>query len=279
MEEKFDELKEKKEKALIAFISAGDPDIDTTKSLVLEMERRGADIIELGVPFSDPLADGPTIQKSYLRALKGKTSLKKIIKMVKELRGRIGVPIVLMSSYNPVLRYGEDRFVNDAVISGIDGVIIPDLPPEESDNLCKIANQKGLDTIFLLAPTSDEERMKLICGRNCGFIYYISVTGITGARKSMSGDIGRMVKKIKRFTDLPVAVGFGVSTPEQAENIAKHSDGIIVGSAIVKIIEKSGQNKKRLVKDVGNFIGELKSAISFHRKDRGECRENILISL
>ncbi|MBI3583695.1 MAG: tryptophan synthase subunit alpha [Nitrospinae bacterium] len=262
IEEKFDELKGKKEKALIAFISAGDPDIDTTKSLVLEMERRGADIVELGVPFSDPLADGPVIQKSYLRALKGKTSLKKIIKMVKELRKKTDVPIVLMSSYNPVLRYGEVKFVNDAVISGIDGVIIPDLPPEESDNLCKMASQKGLDTVFLLAPTSDDERMKLICGRSCGFIYYISVTGITGARKSLSDNIGRMVKKIKRFTDLPVAVGFGVSSPEQAEKVARYSDGIIVGSAIVKIIEKTGQDRKRLVKKVGKFIKGLKEAIS-----------------
>ena len=262
IEEKFDELKGKKEKALIAFISAGDPDIDTTKSLVLKMERMGADIIELGVPFSDPLADGPVIQKSYLRALKGKTSLKKIIKMVKELRGRICVPIVLMSSYNPVLKYSEDRFVNDAVISGIDGVIIPDLPPEESDYLCELSEKKGIDTIFLLAPTSNEKRMKLICERSRGFIYYISVTGITGARKSMSGDIGRMVKKIKRFTDLPVAVGFGVSTGEQAGNIAKYSDGIIVGSAIVKIIEEFGNDKKRLLKEVGNFIKGLKEAIS-----------------
>src|SRR3990172_11345443 len=142
IEEKFKQLKNQREKALIPFIAAGDPSLPLTKALILEMERQGADMIELGVPFSDPLADGPTIQKAYLRALKGKTSLKKIIKMVKELRGRIGVPIVLISSYNPVLRYGEDRFVNDAVISGIDGVIIPDLPPEESDNLCKIANQK-----------------------------------------------------------------------------------------------------------------------------------------
>jgi len=264
IEKKFNDLKEKKEKALIAFISAGDPDINTTKSLVLEMERRGADIIELGVPFSDPLADGPVIQKSYLRALKDKTSLKKIIRMVKELRTKTSVPIVLMSSYNPVLRYGEDRFVNDAVLSGIDGVIIPDLPPEESDNLCNLSIQKGLDTIFLLSPTSDEERMKLICSKSHGFIYYISVTGITGARKSLSGDIGRMVKKIKRFTELPVAVGFGVSTREQAGKIAKYSDGIIVGSAIVKIIEEFSNDKKRLLKKVGNFIKGLKEAIG-HR--------------
>jgi len=246
IEEKFDELKGKKEKALIAFISAGDPDIDTTKSLVLEMERRGADIIELGVPFSDPLADGPVIQKSYLRALKGKTSLKKIIKMVKELRRKTSVPIVLMSSYNPVLRYGEEMFVNDAVISGIDGIIIPDLPPEESDNLCELSEKKGLNAIFLLAPTSDEERMKLICGRSRGFIYYISVTGITGARKSMSGDIGRMVKKIKKFTDLPVAVGFGVSTPGQAENIAKHAGLRILDEKKESRVVLLGKSRKNL---------------------------------
>jgi tryptophan synthase alpha chain len=265
IEEKFCELKGKKEKALIAFISAGDPDIETTKSLILEMEKGGADIIEIGVPFSDPLADGPVIQKSYLRALKRKTSLRKIIGMAKELRSKTQIPIVLMSSYNPIFRYGENKFVNDAVMAGIDGIIIPDLPPEESYNLCGLSEKKGLDTIFLLAPTSDKERMKLICNRSRGFAYYISVTGITGMRKSLSSDIKGMVKKIKRFTKLPMAVGFGISKPEQAREIARYSDGIIVGSAIVKIIEEFGGSKKRLIKEVGNFISELKSAISFHR--------------
>jgi len=222
----------------------------------------GADIIELGLPFSDPVADGPTIQKSYLRALKKGISLKKIVNIVRKLRHKTDVPIVLMSSYNPVFRYGENKFVKDAVRAGIDGVIIPDLPPEETDSLLKVSDENGLDIIFLLAPTSDESRIRLICEKSRGFIYYISVTGITGERKSLSKDIGDMIKKIRRFTSLPVAVGFGVSTPAQAGEIASYADGIIVGSAIIKIIETGGRNGRNiLIRKVGNFVGELKKAI------------------
>jgi len=262
IEDRFHELKKSNEKALITFISAGDPDIDTTESLIYEIERKGADIIEIGVPFSDPLADGPTIQKSYLRALKKGISLKKIVNIVRKLRHKTDVPIVLMSSYNPVFRYGENKFVKDAVRAGIDGVIIPDLPPEETDSLLKVSDENGLDIIFLLAPTSDESRIRLICEKSRGFIYYISVTGITGERKSLSKDIGDMIKKIRRFTSLPVAVGFGVSTPAQAGEIASYADGIIVGSAIIKIIETGGRNGRNiLIRKVGNFVGELKKAI------------------
>ncbi len=265
IEEKFDELKGKNEKALIAFIPAGDPDIETTKALALEIEKRGADIIEIGVPFSDPLADGPTIQKSYLRALKKGISLKKIIKTVREMRQKTDAPLVLMSSYNPIYRYGENKFIGDAVSAGIDGVIIPDLPPEESDNLFNLSIKKGLDAIFLLAPTSDEERIKLVCDMSRGFIYYISVTGITGGGKLLSKDIKGMIKKIRGSTGLPLAVGFGISTPGQAKEIASCADGIIVGSAIVKIIERHAPGmtggKNGLVKDVGDFIKSLKNAI------------------
>lgn len=264
IEKKFTELKKKREKALIPFISAGDPEIDTTKSLVLKMEKMGADIIELGVPFSDPLADGPAIQKSYLRALKKGVSLRKIIKMVKELRHKTQVPIVLMSSYNPIFRYGEERFVKDAIMSGIDGIIIPDLPPEESDKIWNLSNKNGLDTIFLLAPTSDEDRIRLICEKSRGFIYYISVTGITGERKSLSADIEKMIKKIKEYTTLPVAVGFGISNPEQARDVTSYADGIIVGSAIIRLIEDITKHRKISGKKVGNLIKEFKTAISSH---------------
>lgn len=261
IEDKFNELKKRNEKALIAFISAGDPDTETTKDLVLRMEKSGADIIELGIPFSDPLADGPTIQKSYLRALKKGVSLNKILKIVKEMRQKTDCPLILMSSYNPIYRYGENKFIGDAVSAGVDGVIIPDLPPEESDNLLNLSNKKGLDTIFLLAPTSNEERIKLVCKRSRGFIYYISVTGITGARKLLSKDIESMIKRIRRVTPLPLAVGFGISTPRQAKEIASCADGIIVGSAIVRIIEKHALSKNGLVGDVGDFIESLKNAI------------------
>lgn len=262
IEDTFGALKKKNAKGLIAFIAAGDPDIDTTKSLVVEMERRGADIIELGVPFSDPLADGPAIQKSYLRALKGGVSLRRIIEMLRELRQKTRVPIVLMSSYNPIFRYGEKKFVSDARFAGADGVIIPDLPPEESNNLWRLSDENGLDTIFLLAPTSDEERIKLICDRSRGFIYYISVTGITGERRSLSKDMRRNIKRIRHFTRLPVAVGFGISNPQQAKEIAHYADGIIIGSAIVRIIDTMAQNREGLIQEVGNFIEELKGAIS-----------------
>ncbi|MBI3599657.1 MAG: tryptophan synthase subunit alpha [Nitrospinae bacterium] len=261
IEDRFNELKKRNEKALIAFISAGDPDIETTKDLVLEMDKRGADIIELGVPFSDPLADGPTIQKSYLRALKKRVSLKKILKMVKEMRQKTDCPLVLMSSYNPVYRYGENKFVRDAVSAGVDGVIIPDMPPEESGYLWARSYRKWLDTIFLLAPTSNDERIKLICKMSRGFIYYVSVTGITGERKLLSKDIEGMIKKIRQSTDLPLAVGFGISTPQQAKEIASCADGIIVGSAIVRIIEKHALSKNGLIGDVGDFIKSLKNAI------------------
>lgn len=267
IEDKFNELKKRNEKALIAFISAGDPDIETTKALAMEMEKNGADIIELGVPFSDPLADGPTIQKSYIRALKKGVSLNKILEMVKEMRRETNVPLILMSSYNPIFRYGENKFIGNAVSSGVDGVIIPDLPPEESDNLFNLSNKKGLDTIFLLAPTSSKERIKLVCDRSHGFIYYISVTGITGARKLLSRDIEGMIKRIRRSTDLPIAVGFGISTSRQAKEIASCADGIIVGSAIVKIIEKHASNmskgKNGLVGEVGDFIRSLKNAVRY----------------
>jgi len=259
--EKFEKLKAQGGKALIPYIMAGDPDLDTTGKLILEMEKSGADIIELGVPFSDPLADGPTIQRAAIRALKGKANLHHVFGLVKDTRKVSEIPIILMLYYNLVLKYGEERFVSDAVNAGVDGVIVPDLPPEEADGLTRAAIQHGFDVIFLLAPTSSPDRIKLVAGSSTGFIYYVSLTGVTGARSTLDKGIEASLKKIRRVTAKPVCVGFGISRPEQAREVAAWADGVIVGSAIVGKVEK-GSNKAGIVKEVGSFVKALKKAVS-----------------
>ena len=257
---KFAELKDKGGKALIAYIMAGDPSIEDTERLIIELEKAGADLIELGIPFSDPLADGPTIQKAAVRALEHGVSLMDVIDLVKKVRKVSQVPIIFMSYYNPVFKYGEEQFVNDAVRAGVDGVIVPDLPPEEAGSLTGLARKKGLDTIFLLAPTSNEERIKTVCKNSTGFIYYVSLTGVTGAREGVAKDIKGMVKKIKGHTKNPVAVGFGISRPEQAKEISSWADGVIVGSAIVKVLEEN-IGKKTMPKKVHDFVKSLKDGM------------------
>lgn len=258
----FEKLKRQGQKALVPYIMAGDPELATTEALVPALEKAGADIIELGVPFSDPLADGPTIQRAAERALRHRVSLANVIAMVKRLRDSgCGVPIVLMTYYNPVLKYGEKMFAKDAVAAGVDGVIVPDLPPEEAKTLKQAAEKAGLDTIFLLAPTSTTERITLVAGVTSGFIYYVSLTGVTGARKALAEGLSASVKKIKKTTDKPLCVGFGVSTPEQAAEVAGFAEGVIVGSALVSVIEKN-VGKKSLVKEAAAFVRELKKAIS-----------------
>ena len=260
IEEKFKKLKEANQKALIPFITAGDPDLDTTKRLVIEMERAGADIIELGVPFSDPIADGPAIQKASYRSLKSGTTLKKIIGVVKELRQTTEIPLVLMTYYNPVFKYGISEFVRDASDAGVDGIIIPDLPPEEGEGIIEEGKRHNLNTIFLLAPTSTKERIKIVASASTGFIYYVSLTGVTGARKSLPETVEASVNKIRKATDKPIAVGFGISTAEQAKRIASFADGVIVGSAIVNVIEKN-IDKPDLIEKVSGFVKDLKSGI------------------
>ncbi len=260
IEEKFKKLKEANQKALIPFITAGDPDLDTTKRLVIEMERAGADIIELGVPFSDPIADGPAIQKASYRSLKSGTTLKKIIGIVKELRRTTEIPLVLMTYYNPVFKYGISEFVRDATDAGVDGIIIPDLPPEEGEGIIEEGKRHNLNTIFLLAPTSTKERIKIVASASTGFIYYVSLTGVTGARKSLPETVEASVNKIRKATDKPIAVGFGISTAEQAKRIASFADGVIVGSAIVNVIEKN-IDKPDLIEKVSGFVKDLKSGI------------------
>lgn len=257
---KFEELNAKGGKALIAYIMAGDPSLEDTERLVIELEKAGADLIELGIPFSDPLADGPTIQKAAVRAMEHGVSLRDVLDLVRRIRKVSQVPIIFMSYYNPVFKYGEDKFVTDAVKAGVDGVIVPDLPPEEAVSLIGFAREKGLDTIFLLAPTSDEDRIKTVCKNSTGFIYYVSLTGVTGAREGLSKNIKRMVRKIKAHTKNPVAVGFGISRPEQAREISSWADGVIVGSAIVKVIEEN-IGKKTMAKKVHDFVKTLKDGM------------------
>ncbi len=234
----FNRLRRKGETALIPYIMAGDPDLATTRTLIIEMEKAGCDIIELGAPFSDPLADGPTIQKAAVRSLKNRTSLDQVLALVSDVRGVSEIPLILMTYYNLIFKHGEERFVNDAMAAGLDGVILPDLPPDEAGVLISVAKKAGLDTIFLLAPTSTEERIKLVCRVSQGFVYYVSLTGVTGARSGVQSSVKDSIEKIKKVTDKPVAVGFGISTPDQAAQVAGWgADGVIVGSALVKVIE------------------------------------------
>jgi len=257
----FKNLASKGNKAFIPFITAGDPSLDITRSLILRLESAGADIIELGIPFSDPIADGPSIQKASLRALENNTSLKDIISMVSDLRKDTQIPIVLMGYYNPIYKYGVDCFVNDAVKSGVDGVIVADLPPEEASELISPAREHGLATIFLVAPTSTPERVKLIAETSTGYIYCVSTTGVTGAREKVSDTLEPMIKMIREYTDKPISVGFGVSTPDQAREVSKMADGVIIGSAIVNLIEKYKDDPEKMLVSVEEFASSISKAI------------------
>jgi tryptophan synthase alpha chain len=257
----FKNLASKGSKAFIPFITAGDPSLDITHSLILKLESAGADVVELGIPFSDPIADGPSIQRASLRALENNTSLRDVIGMVTELRKETQIPIVLMGYYNPVYKYGVAEFVNDAVKSGIDGVIIADLPPEEASELATPAIKHDLATIFLVAPTSTSERVKLITQASTGYIYCVSTTGVTGARDKVSDELAPMIKLIREYTNKPIAVGFGVSTPDQARDVAKMADGVIIGSAIVNLIEKYKDDPEKLFTSVEKFASSITKAI------------------
>jgi tryptophan synthase alpha chain len=232
--EKFGKLRERGETALVTFITAGDPDLATTERVVLELERAGVDVIELGVPFSDPMADGPTIQLSSERALAAGTTLPAILDMVRRLRGRTEVPIVLMGYFNPIFAYGAERFAADAAAAGVDALLVVDLPPEESAELKGATDQHGLDLIFLLTPTSDRSRVEAVAELGSGFIYYVSVTGVTGARSAVADTLAARVTAVRGELDLPLVVGFGISDPDQAGQIAAVADGVVVGSALVK---------------------------------------------
>jgi len=260
IDRKFSDLRAESRKAFIPFVTAGDPSLEATISLVLKLESAGADIVELGVPFSDPIADGPSIQRSSLRALKSGTSLRSIMRAMEEIRTHTQVPIALMTYYNIIFKYGVAQFVRDAVTSGVDGVIVADLPPEEASELISAARENDFATIFLVAPTSTPERVKLISEVSRGFIYCVSLTGVTGARNQISDMLIPTLKRIKECTDKPVAVGFGVSTPEQAREVASMADGVIVGSAVVNVIE-AYSDKPELLSAVEEFASSLAEAI------------------
>lgn len=257
----FNKLKKKNETALIPYVMAGDPDLATTKALILEMEKAGCDIIELGAPFSDPLADGPTIQRAALRSLQHHTSIADVLGLVADVRKTSNIPLILMTYYNLIFHYGEERFVADAAAAGLDGVILPDLPPEEAGVLIAASKKAGLDTIFLLAPTSTEERIKMVCKTSQGFVYYVSLTGVTGVRMEIQHSIKESLGRIKAQTDKPVCVGFGVSTPDQAAQIAGWgADGVIVGSALVKVIEENAGSPE-LAGKAAAFVHALKQGV------------------
>ena len=254
----FRKLKEKGRAALISFLVAGDPDLQSTEALVIKMAEGGADIIELGLPYSDPLADGPTIQAASQRALKRNVNLGDIFNLAGHLRG-LKTPLVIMTYFNPILQYGLKAFAEDCRKSSIDGVIIPDLPPEEARMWILEARHSGVDTIFLAAPTSPPERVRSIEKLSRGFIYYVSSAGVTGPREKLPPELELAVRRMKEQTSKPVAVGFGISTPEQARQISRYADGIIVGSAIVKIVAEATP-KAYMIDRVGDFVSSLAAA-------------------
>ena len=254
----FDALKNKGEKALIAFITGGDPDIETTEKLVLAMEEAGADIIEIGIPFSDPIAEGVVIQEADKRALEGGCTVDKLFDMVSRLREKTNIPLLFMTYANPIYAYGKERFMAKCKGAGIDGVIAPDVPFEEKDEFEDECSRHDIYLISLIAPTSGG-RAERIAHRAEGFLYCVSSLGVTGVRSDINTDIAELIKQVKKVSSLPCAVGFGISTPEQAREMAAISDGVIVGSAIVKLIAQFGKNS---IEPVKSFISELKNGIS-----------------
>ena len=261
IDKKFQELRDRGASAFMPYLCAGDPTPELTAKLLLTLEAAGADLIELGVPFSDPIADGPTIQRASERALTHGISLQQILEIVTSIRPQTDIPIALMSYYNPIFRMGEETFCKAAQDAGVDGVIVPDLPPEEAQQLLEIAPRYNLATIFLVAPTSPPERMQLIASVSTGFIYCVSVTGVTGARAMLSDEVAPMITELRKHTDKPISVGFGVSTPEQATQVAQIADGVIVGSAIVNVIEENMDDEGKMLAAVKQFTSNLDAGV------------------
>lgn len=256
---RFEDLKAKSEKALVCFLTTGDPDLATTKALALELEQAGIDALELGVPFSDPLADGPSIQASSFRALQNGVNVSKVLGLVAEIRQTSELPIVLMTYLNPAQSYGLERFAKDAGEAGVDGVIMTDMPPEEADEWRELAGKNGIDTIFLLAPTSPAARISSVAEAATGFIYCVSRTGVTGAQKEAPMEMQAMIPAIRQATTKPAVIGFGVSKPEHVRQVCELADGAVVGSALVDLVVKNKDNPD-MVSIVGSFARELKAA-------------------
>jgi len=260
IERKFKQLRTRGEAALVPFIVAGDPDLQHTGMLVMEMEARGADLIELGVPFSDPMADGPANQRALARGLAAGASVSAILGLVGELRKQTQIPIILFGYFNPFFRYGCERLCADGAQAGIDGLLVVDMPPEESRELAKPARAAGIDLIYLLAPTTPLARARTIARSASGFLYYVSVTGVTGARTQVGSDVEQHVRELATITDLPIGVGFGISTPAQAREVGAYADAVVVGSALSLLIEAHGKTDQ-LLPAVGGLVESMKEAM------------------
>jgi tryptophan synthase alpha chain len=263
---RFAQLKREGRAALVTFVTAGDPDLKTSAAIIRQLPASGADLIELGMPFSDPMADGPAIQASSLRALHSGASMKTTLSLVRDFRrDDQTTPIVLMGYYNPVYQYGVDKFLADAKAAGVDGLIVVDLPPEEDEELCLPAKKFGLHFIRLATPTTDDKRLPAVLRNTAGFVYYVAIAGITGTRSAAEADVARAVKRLKGHTDLPVVVGFGIRNPQQAAAIAKDADGAVVGSAFVDRIAQSldgaGKAKAGTAEAVLGLVRELASGV------------------
>ena len=258
---KFEELRAKNEKALIVYLTAGDPSLAATRELILGLEKSGADILEIGVPFSDPTADGPVIQAASQRALKAGTTLRGVLDLVAEIRGASRIPIILFGYFNPIFAYGVEQFARNALKAGVDGILVVDLPPEEADELRIFTDEAGIDFISLVAPTTGPDRLKTILKDASGFLYYISVTGVTGTAAPKVEDIACEVGKIRKMTKTPIAVGFGISCADQARAIAGIADGVVIGSAVVRQIDEN-RGADDGIQAVCAYVREIKKALS-----------------
>ncbi len=240
LQSRFAELKQQNRAALVTFVTAGDPDYASSLEILKGLPAAGADVIELGMPFTDPMADGPAIQLANIRALAAKQNLPKTLQMVREFRATdSSTPLVLMGYYNPIFAYGVERFIADAKEAGVDGLIIVDLPPEHNDELCEPAQAAGLDFIRLTTPTTDDQRLPTVLNGSSGFVYYVSVAGVTGAGAATMDHVEQAVARLRRHTDLPLCIGFGIRTPEHAADVARRADGVVVGSALVDQVAKA----------------------------------------
>ena len=267
---KFDQLKSSGKKAFVAFVTAGDPDFDTSLQILESLPTAGADIIEVGMPFSDPMADGPSIQASSLRALRANMTLEQTLQLVDQFRKTDNeTPIVLMGYYNPIYRYGPDKFVHECAARGVDGLIVVDLPPEEDRELCDPALTAGLHWIRLVTPTTNDERIASVLKNVSGFVYYISVLGVTGTKEVVTEQVSVAVDRLRNYTDLPIAVGFGIKTPERAKAVSEVADGIVIGSAIVDLVQNNidlaGTPEPELLTKVKDFVSDISKSI--HLKD------------
>jgi len=257
--ERFAALRARGERALVPFVTAGDPDLAATQSLVLALVQAGADLVEIGIPFSDPLGDGPVIQRANERALRSGSSLRRVLELVKTLRPQVEVPLVLMGYTNPILAMGEKRFAEAASAVGVDGVIVIDLPPEEGETLFGALAGAGVDAVLLAAPTTQPRRLSMLAERTRGFLYYVSLTGVTGARSELARDIGESVRRIRAFSDVPVCVGFGVSTPEHVRELGRLADGVAVGSALIEAIQRAAPGTA--IDAAARFVAALKAPL------------------